>query len=518
VIAPSAAALAAVPAPLRETLRREGSARLYLVGGFVRDAVLGRPTHDMDVAVAGEAQAVGRRLARELDGALVPLDPERGTYRIALRTPIDGIEGIDLTQLRAGTIEDDLRLRDFTINALAVRLDAEPALLDPTHGLADLTARRLRAASPRAFADDPLRLLRLVRFHVELGFDADEDTFNLALAGAPALARSAAERRRDEFARILASDEAYAGVRMLDRLGLLSLLLPELESCRGVEQPKEHYYDVFEHCLHTLKALALILAFDPEGDGRRATLAERAPRTGERALPDWLCGETLPRLAQSGVPLARLYEPIAEQRPRSAILKLAGLLHDVSKPETKTIDPRDARIRFFGHDHLGAERAAAALRRLRFASKEVEYVALLVDQHLRPGMLAAPGQPPMARALYRFARDLGDAATDLFLLNLADHAAAVGPGLTRAAWRLHVDYAAWVLRILYTDEQVARPPKLIDGHELMRELGLQPGPVVGRLLEAVREAQAAGEVRSREQALALARRALTAEAAAAPQE
>lgn len=486
-----------VPERLLTALRAAtpaGDARLWLVGGFVRDALLGRPNHDLDLAVDGDVQAVARRLANKLGGTVVPLDPEHGTYRVALREPVGGIRELDLTRLRAPTIEQDLCRRDFSINAIAVPVAEPVQFIDPTHGADDLAAHTVRVASPAAFTDDPLRLLRTVRFAVELDFAIEAATITLARRGAHLLPRAAPERQRDEFARILATDHAASGVRLLDRLGLLSVLLPDLDAARGCEQPSEHYYDVFDHSAETLAALDLMLRHEPP----------EARREAERWAALWARLSHVPNVRE------RLDAPLAEGRTRRVALKLAGLLHDVSKPETKSVDPETGKTRFYGHPNLGAKRAGRLARTLRFSTKEVELIALLIEEHLRPGMLAAPGEVPTPRALFRFYRDLDGAVEELLLLNLADHAAARGPRLGFEEWARHVDYVTWLLRTLYEDETVARPPRLLDGNELMRELALAPGPIVGRLLEAVREAQAAGEVRDREAALALARRELAA--------
>jgi len=485
--------LDALPAPIAAALLSRGDDRLFVVGGWLRDLLLGRPNHDLDLAVDGEVVRAAAVLARRLGATVVNLDQERGTIRVVLHRPVGPVAGLDLTRLRQPLLEGDLRARDFTINAIAVPLgDAVPSFVDPTGGLDDLRRRLVRMASPGAFEQDPLRLLRAVRFVTELSFDLDDETRTAAQSAAPLLPLAARERQRDELAKILACDTSADGVALLDALHLLPLLLPDLELARGVEQPREHYYNVLEHCLQTLAALDMMLSPLPPADNARAPFW-RSLWQGLAAVPDLR---------------ARLDADVGEGRPRLVSLKLAGLLHDVSKPETKTIDATTGKMRFFGHAELGGRRAEALARGLRFSGREAQYIALLIHEHLRPGMLAAPGEAPTRRALYRFFRDLGDAAADVLILNLADHAAARGPLLTLAEWQAHVDYAAWVLRMLYADNQVARPPRLLNGNDLMVELGLRPGPVLGRLLETIREAQAAGEVESREEALLLARQAL----------
>ena len=479
-----------IPPELLSLLAASEDTRAYLVGGFVRDALLGRQNHDLDLAVHGDPLSMARRIGARANGAVVALDPARGTYRVVLREPMEQMRTVDLTRLRAPTLEGDLASRDFTINAIAVPVDGEgPSFIDPTGGLGDLRRKRVKVASPESFIDDPVRLLRVVRFGLELGFTLDQQTQELARASASLLPRAAAERRRDEFMRLFECDNAASGVRTLDSLRLLTTMLPDLEATRSVSQPKEHYYDVFEHSLHTLAALDLML--------RRAPPANKVDATLWGAL--WDRFDWVPGLPQ------RLEAQLGEGRTRRSMLKVAGLLHDISKPETKTVDSQSGNMRFYGHPELGARRTMDTLGALRLSAREIQYAGLLIAQHLRPGMLAGPGEAPTRRALFRFFRDLGDASPDLLLLNLADHAAARGPRLTMEEWTGHIDYAAWVLRILYEDAQVSRPIRLITGDDLMSELDIHPGPLIGTLLDTIMEAQAAGEVGTREEALKLAR-------------
>jgi poly(A) polymerase len=192
---------------------------------------------------------------------------------------------------------------------------------------------------------------------------------------------------------------------------------------------------------------------------------------------------------------------------RLVLLKLAALLHDVSKPETKSVEP-DGRIHFLGHPDQGAVKAEAICERLRFSNRETHFVSLLVEEHLRPTMLAQPGQPPSRRALYRFLRDLGEAMPACLILSLADAAAATGPRLQQERWRGHVAYCRYVL---YEASRIDSPEqgtrkRLVDGNDLMTELGLEPGPLLGQVLSQLDEAQAVGEIETRAQAIAYARK------------
>ena len=455
----------------------------YLVGGTVRDALLGRPLADLDLAVGGDAPAFARALADHLGGHYVLLDAERGTARVALDE--GPVRVIDVAHLR-GDIANDLSLRDFTIDAIATRIDAPDVLCDPCGGARDLAQRTVRLVSEQALIDDPLRLLRAVRLAVQLDFTIAPDTANALRRHASEIDRAAAERQRDELSRCFATPRAAQALRLLDGVGLLDRLLPEVTAGRGVEQPKEHHWDVFDHAIETVAALDWMLADGPPQAGREAAMW-RALWDGlavEPGLRDHLAGETV------------------EGRTHAALLKTAGLLHDVAKPETRAPD-ETGRIRFFGHAERGAETARRVLARLRFGRREVDLVATMVEEHLRPTQLGATdSEPPTRRALFRFFRDTGEAAEGVLLLSLADALAARGPDMPIERWRGHVTYVAHVLARRREDETIARPERLLTGEDVMAALEISPGPEIGRLLAALEEAHASGEVVTREDALA----------------
>lgn len=482
-----------LPAPeeavstLRELRRflEEQHTDCYVVGGLVRDYLLRRATDDVDLVVAGDALDIASRASRRLGSTLVPLDEANQVARLVF--PLEQARWhIDFAALR-GDIENDLACRDFTINAMAVPLDSaldgdiDGSLIDPLGGRDDLKAGILRAVSDTSFADDPLRLLRAIRFAATLGFRIDPDTESLSRRDSALVSSVAAERIRDELGMILGTSMAYESLCKMDELGLLDPVLPELTVTRGVEQPKEHFWDVFDHSLHTVEAMERVL-HERSADGD---------------------GELLAELPWSPEISARFSQEVSDGRTRRALSKLAALLHDIGKPATKAFDP-DGRMRFLGHTQEGAAMASRAMARLRFSNRETAMVALMVEHHLRPGFLARE-ETPSRRAIYRYFRDTGDAGIDTLYLGLADHLAARGPTLDPEEWRKHVETTRYVLSKYFEDQSTITPPKLIDGRVLMDEFGLQPGPRIGELLEIVREAQAAGEVTTREQALQLVR-------------
>lgn len=448
----------------------------YLVGGVLRDALLGRAPVDIDVTLAhAEPVEPARVLAGMVRGTAVVLDPERRMVRVAaarLQPP-----HLDLTPLR-GAILADLQGRDFTCNALALPLEAafgadwRDHLIDPFGGRADLESRRLRMLRDDVFREDPVRLLRAARVAAELGLTVEPGTEEAIVRHASALSESSAERVRDELVRLLLVPHAAQWLDTLDRWDLLCRVLPELAPGKGVMQPVFHFWDVFQHSLHAVEAIEVLLT---------------QPAALDLVIePAWR-----PAIETN------LSEELGGGRPRLASLKLATLLHDVGKPKTKTVEP-DGRTRFFGHAERGAAMAAQAMERLRFSRREIEAVQLLIREHLRPTMM---GRPPSERALYRFFRDLGEEAYALLLLHVADARATHGPSLDGQAWRDFLRGVGDILRWRFVPPRMEAPRRLIDGHTLMAALNLPPGPQIGRLLEAIDEAYALSQVHTAEEAL-----------------
>ena len=279
-------------------------------------------------------------------------------------------------------------------------------------------------------------------------------------------------------------------VRLLDELGLLDRVLPELAVTRAVEQPKEHHWDVFGHSLAALEALDAL--FD-----------ENEP-AADRVKPLWQ--ELWSQLEWWDDARGYLSREYVANTHRCSLIKLAGLLHDIGKPETKSFED-SGRMRFLGHHHVGADIAARLMRRLRFSSRETDLVRAMIDAHLRPLQMAQQGAPSR-KAIYRFFRDTGEAGIDTLFLSLADHLGTVGPRVDLEGWRQHVSLVSYILRKRLEEAEIVAPSKLVDGDDLMAALGVAAGPLLGGLLEVVREAQASGEVSTQEQAIALARRRL----------
>lgn len=470
-----AAMLARVGVPL-EMMRTHA----HVVGGLPRDMLLGRTTFDIDLVVPGGAMQIARSVADALGATFVPLDEAHQVARVVFSEG-ERHWNLDFAAAR-GTIEQDLRARDFTVNAMAIAMDElgsgspQVTVIDPVGGLADLDAKRLRAVSDGAFREDPARLLRAFRLAAELGFSMGHETETLLARDARLITSVARERIREELGRILETDLTAATIREMDRRGVLGRVFPELTQCKGVEQPKEHFWDVFDHSVETVGAVERLLVALRRGSDLLATL-RFAPQVVEH-----------------------VEESTGQGLSRGAALKLSALLHDVAKPQTKAIH-ENGRMRFLGHAQQGAAITDSILRRLRFSNRERETVCRMIAQHLRPGHLTNAPEAPTRRAIYRYFRDTADVAIDILLLSLADHLATRGEAFDEEGWLAHVGTTDYMLERWFADRDVVSPPKLIDGHVLMEKFGLAPGPEIGRLLESVREAQAAGEIATEQDAL-----------------
>lgn len=467
-------------------ITNQHNAPAYLVGGFVRDWLLERETKDVDIAIGGDALAIAHDVARAISGRFVLLDEVNSIARVVVT---DGEPWhLDFTAF-SERIEADLARRDFTIDAMAVELQGfisgSGQIIDPFSGQTDLKKKLVRAVSNTVFAEDAARLLRCVRLAAELGFEIEPRTEALIQQNCQQVRLVPGERLREELVRMLALPGSAYLIYHLDDLGLLTQLIPELENLKGVQQPMEHYWDVFNHSVETVAAVEFLLRESKWEHGNDDLLA----------VVPW--SEEISR---------HFNEEVCSGSNRRLLLKLGGLLHDIAKPATRTVD-ETGRIRFLGHTKQGAIMLVAILERLRFSNREVKLVEKLVYHHLRPVQMVNEGMPT-SRAIYRYFRDSGDAGVDILFLALADYLATNGPRLDVVEWQQHNRLVNYILAERLKQETKVLPVKLIDGHDLMCIFNLKPGRLIGELLAEVCEAQTAGEISTREEAIALVRKEL----------
>jgi poly(A) polymerase len=449
--------------PLEAARRALAGRDAWLVGGAVRDRLLGRATDDFDVAVDGDVKRAALAVARSTGGAAFRLSGEFGAWRVVGRG-----EGwhVDLVPLRGSDIAADLAARDFTINAMAEPL-AGGELLDPHGGRADLDARRVRMVSGAALADDPLRTLRAARLATELSLEIDRATEAAVGEHAARIDQVAPERVFGELKRIVTADRVRSGLELMEALGLMRAVLPELVALRGVEQNVFHHADVLDHTLEVVEAVAGL---------------ERDPWVAEL-----------------------LGEPLADELTRGGGMRFAALLHDAAKPQTRGVRP-DGRVTFIGHDQAGAALARDVLRRLRASQRLVDYVAVLTLHHLRLGFLVHD-RPLDRRAVWRYLRATAPYSAEVTVFTVADRRATRGRG-AEAAIAAHLELAREVLDHALAERAAAPRAPLVRGDELARELGVAPGPRLGELLAQLEEDRYAGVISTREEAVRRARELL----------
>jgi len=472
---------------------------IYLVGGAVRDILLNRPSPDLDFALPLNGISLARRVANALKADFMVLDNERDTGRVIV-TESDGTRiFLDFATYRGKHLDEDLRARDFTINAIGWDPLTE-TLIDPLNGASDLRAKLIRACSQNSFSSDPVRILRAIRQAAAFEFKIELETRKAMKEAASLLPRVSPERQRDELFKILEGPKPDSSMRALEMLGIFPYLLPELSRLKGVTQSPPHIYDVWEHTLSVLAHLENILAVlasDYHVDDTNDLFTESL---------------TL-HLGRFRARFARHFaEALNTDRSVRAALFFAALYHDVQKPATRSIDD-GLRIRFFDHDIKGAEVVAERGRAFNLSNDEIERIRTITQHHMRfhffTNRLEGNKQEPSRKSIYRFFRDTGKAGVDLVLLGLADLRGMRGPTLTPETWAAALDVAQILLENYWDKPQeTVAPPRLLNGNELMTELGLQPGRVVGQLLEAIREGQATGRIENREQALDFARERL----------
>ena len=452
---------------VREAL---AGARAWIVGGTVRDALLGRPIHDVDLAIDGNAHAAAEAIRKRSGGPIFRLSDAFGSYR-ALAPDRDWMA--DITPLQGGTIEEDLANRDFALNAIAVPLEGGDAI-DPLGGLADVEKRILRVL-PGAYERDPLRALRLVRLATELDLVPDPDTERQTKEHAPRITEAAAERVFAELRRLVLAERVLDGLGLADELGVVRAVIPELADLHGVEQSHFHHADVHGHTLEVLQELLGL-----ESDLGRVFGDELSERV--RAV---------------------LAEPLADEMTRGQALRFAALFHDIGKPATRGVRD-DGRVTFIGHDSVGEDVIARICRRLRTSTALRDYLGRITRHHLALGFLVH--ERPLSRAaVYRYLTRTDPVSVETTLLTCADRLATRGRNAERAI-EAHLDLARELMGEALDFRERGRPAPAVPGDVLARELGMQGGPELGALIERLREAAFTGEATTPDEAVALARR------------
>ena len=449
--------------------------KLYLVGGALRDLILNRKKDnpDFDFCLKRGAINFGRKLSKQLRCGFVVLDEERAACRLVKK--IGGkVYTFDFTDFRAATLEKDLLHRDFTINSMAVKFedvfgdkDLSALIVDPYSGRVDLKGKVIRVTGKNSFKEDPLRILRAFSFSCMLGFNLDKETLRLAKKEKHLISEVSSERIREELFKIFDSRTAYTSLVVLDKLNILEIIFPEIKPMRGIGQGPYHHLDVWQHTLETLNQFELLL---------------QAVRQD---------------LEINGY----LSQELSSLRKRSSLLKLACILHDVGKPAAMRREKR--KIIFHGHERIGLGLARVICRRLKLANDETHSLERIVLWHLRPGYLANNGRPT-ERAIFRYFRDAGSDALAVLLLSLADQRATKGPLTTALSRVRHEKTVKALIHRLLNQNKEKKPAPFLNGNDVMCKFKLTPGPLIGKVLLGLEEAQAIGKIKNKKEAFKLA--------------
>ena len=455
-----------------ETVRQAlAGSEAWIVGGAVRDQLLGRVVTDVDLVVRDDPRATARAVAAKTGGPAFPLSEEFGAWRVLTEAGFI----CDVSPLQGDSIEDDLARRDFSVNAMALPI-ADDELLDPRGGRADLDAGTLRVLGEQSYRDDPLRPLRLARLATELALEPDAETERLTFEYASSVPRTSPERIWGELRRLVIAERVLDGLELAQRLGLTASVLPELSALHGVEQSHFHHLDVYEHTLEVLREQIGL----------------------EQDLPA-VFGEQAEELALV------LAEPLADELTRMQALRFAALFHDVGKPLTRGQLP-DGRVSFIGHDKAGEEMTHSICRRLRTSEKLASFLGSVTRHHLVLGFMVHH-RPLTREATYRYLRHTEPVEIEVTVLTCADRRATRGKN-AEAAIAAHLGLARELMGPALEWRRLGAPKPPLRGDHLARELGIEHGPELGRLLEQLRAAVYAGTVQDRSQAVEFARRLL----------
>lgn len=453
--------------------------KLYIVGGYLRDIFLNREKENPDIDFCLKRGAInfGSKLAKKLKAGFVVLDKEHGACRLVKRIK-DKTYTLDFTDFRGRNLKEDLLHRDFTINAMAVELEKvfeekklERLLIDPYCGRADVKSKIIRMVNKQAFAEDPLRILRAFSFSCLLGFKIDKETLKSIKTEKNKLSEVSHERIRDELFKIFDRPNSFEYICELDKLKILKLIFPEFEIMRNVKQGPYHHLDVWQHTLETLRQL------------EEAIKELRKNKNIQEYLDGVISGE----------------------RRRRSLIKLGALLHDIGKPQAKRRE--EGKTKFHGHERIGLEYSEPIAKRLRLSNDEIASLGKMVLWHLRPGYLA-DNEEITARAQFRYFRDTGEEGVSILLISIADQRATKGP-LTSVESRIHHEKVVLnLIKAYFKKKQEKKLPRLINGNDLIKKFKLEPSALIGKILSEVEELQAIGQIKTKKEALGLAKRFL----------
>ncbi len=466
----------ALPASVKALLKTLSEEKIYLIGGFVRDMILGMPSFDLDfIVVDKNTNSLGKELTNKFQGNCFVLDEITQTIRFVLKDEESQKYTFDFTSVKLSEIEQDFERRDFTINTIAIDLKSPDIFIDKFDGIRDLKEKKIKAIKLENFVDDPLRFLRAFRFGALLNAEIDPEIISFIKRRCEVtspLQDVSVERISYELWKIFDCDNSFKYLKELSNTGLLEKIIPELTPMRKVTPNSHHHLWLYDHSLELVK-----------------TFEENFHK-----IPDWAKEEL-------NKPFSNALSPT-----KKSIAKLGALFHDLGKPgtwEIKNINGEEKHT-FYGHDKTGAEITKNIGERLKFSNLVIDTISKLVRYHLRPFQLSQGNEPITERALYRFFRDVGNDTPLLLMLAMADLYATVGPKITKEdlvnGEKLLLYLFDEYKKYEYREIEKAKKPKLLDGNEIMKLTGLPASKALGDLIKELDEMIAVGEIKTKEEA------------------
>jgi tRNA nucleotidyltransferase/poly(A) polymerase len=461
---------------------------IFLVGGAIRDILLGQDLHDLDFAMSGDPTSLAKKIARQLDVGFFLLDDDRHTARVVYRREGMGVFPLDFVQFTGGDLLTDLQHRDFTINAIAVSLRNPNKLIDPLGGIKDLAKGLLRTCSDHALIDDPIRILRGVRLSLQFNLHYAPGTSNLMTEASQYLPKSSPERQRDEFFKILEGPRPSEGMAFLSKFGVFDFLIPPLVAQAEVPASPPHTLPLFQH---TLKVILFL-------DNLLACLCCEEDQFAEK--PWWLSrfSQVFGKFSQRFTDY--INEEITPGRSKKGLLMFGALLHDIGKPETMTVGV-DGYLHFYHHAKLGEELAWHSAKSLQLSNAESNWVKTVVAHHMDLLFLINTDDKPSRQQIFRYFKKTGEVGVAIAILSLADTLGTFNQNLTQEKWEQALLVSETMLSAWWNgQDSVIAPTLLLDGRDLQERFGLKPGKKIGTLLERLLEAQASGDVRTEDEA------------------
>ena len=432
----------------------------YLVGGSVRDALMGKSFVDRDIAIKG-AEDFAHKLSEQFNATFIVLDPEYKIYRLVLE---DKVNYLDISEIQGGVnIEDDLERRDFAMNAIAIDLSNDE-IIDPFEGKKDIENKIIRHIKDSNFEEDPLRILRAFRFASTTGFELSNDTKLCIEKYKHLLFTPAKERINYELMKLFGGAKCSETLLVMDEFGILEELFPYVKEMKKVPPNTHHHLDLFHHVVETVRNIEELYL--------NSTKEEK---------------EHLDSVDFGGF-------------PRINHLKLAGFLHDIGKFSTWTIE-ESGRHRFIKHDDIGAKMAIPFLKDLKFSKKQIEYISTMIKTHIYPSnVIDAPDLNEKVKM--RYLRKMGVDVIDNIYLAKADRLSARGEAITEEIVKANLDGLDALLKFYLEKRETLKPlPKLLDGKEIMEIKGIKQSPDLGKIISALKEAQLNGDVNSKDEAI-----------------